>query len=380
MSTAIVTTESTALSVVERAKLALGISPENEQELREMAGRTTDIVTITNADGYQQIHSARMALKNARVEIEKKGKKARQDSTDFSKAVIAEEKRAIGIVSPEEDRLQTLQTAWDDAREAEKQARIDAELDRIADLQARVTYLGGNPTLTSLMDPALLADHIRDLEVAVIDESFEEYRERADAAKATGIARLQALHDAAVERVAEAVRVKAEREELAKLRAEQVERDRIAQEALKTEREEQERVAAQERARIAEEERQARVARDAETARHNEQLRLQREEEDRKALERQAVVDADNARIAEANRIEAARIASERAEFEQRQAAERKEKQEEEARRAEQARIAALVRPSDEEMIDVLAIHYSAPNERVVEWILTMDLSDRAAA
>jgi len=361
-----------ALTVVERARTAIGLPAEIEQQLTELAKKTTDLVVIVSPEDRAQVHGALMTIKNQRIAIEKAGEVARVDATKFAKAVIAEAGRLCAIIEPEEGRLFDLRQKWDDERENEKQAKIAAELKRVEDLQERVDELKGCQSLTSLSDPELLAEHLSDLEGIAVDDSFEEYRERADAAKAAGIARLQALHAAAVERVAEAERVKAERAELAKLRAEQQERERVAQEALKAEREEQARVAAVERARLDEEARVAKVARDVETARHNEQLRLQREEEAKQARERQAVVDAENTRIAEANRIEAERIAAERAEFDKAQAAERKAKAEEEAKRTEQARIAALVRPDDAEMIDVLAIHYNAPASRVIEWILSM--------
>lgn len=351
MSTAVAIKESASLTVVERAKLALGISAEHEQQLREMASKTTDIVTITNADGYQQVHSARMALKTQRVEIEKKGKATREESTAFSKAVIAEEKRAIGIISPEEERLQALQETWDDAREAEKQARIDAETKRVTDLQERVAELNGNTMLSTMSDPDLIAGHISDLEKIVVDASFEEFERRALDAKTVGLARLRSLHDAAVARVAEDARLKAERAELEQLRAAQAERDRA------------------ERERIAAEEKAAKAARE-------EELRLQRAE--------QARIDAELKAKREAQEVEAAaerkRLADERAEFERQQEEARRVREKEEAERAEQARIASLKRPTDGELIGVLMRHYRAPESKVVEWLLSIDFSKMEAA
>lgn len=398
-------TESKALTVIERATLALGLA-EIEKTLTELASKTTDIVAITNNDGYEQVHSSRMALKNQRVAIQKAGKAARDDATKFGKAVLAEENRLIAIIEPEETRLQALQDAHDAAAEAAKQKRIDDEIARVAALQERVTYLGGNSSLTSLTDPALLAEHISDLQGEIVDESFEEYRERADAAKATGIARLQALHAASIERVAEAARIKGEREELVRLREQQEARD-------KTERE-----------RIAAEDKAAKEKRDAELA----ELRATQ-------VKAQAVIDENN-RVAAENKAESDRLSAQRAELDKRanesqsggggipSAGEKSESQgfdhrgftlagtaneeslansspavdpsstvgsarlaEDSAeRRSPVANCSAtpdegnrqsrlVVRPSDEEIIDVLAIHYNAPAARVVEWILAIDFS-----
>jgi len=327
--------ESTALTVTQRAVVALGLTEETAKELTELAGRTVTITAITNTDGYQQVHAGRMALKNRRIEIEKMAKVARQDATDFSKACIAQEKRFIGITQPEEDRLQRLQDAYDATIAAEKQARIDAEIKRVADLQERVRELAGNQTLTSLTDPTLIAEHISDLGKLVVDESFEEFRERAVEVKATALARLQALYCAALDRVKEAERAKAEREELTKLRAEQAERDRV------------------ERARIAEEERVAKAARDAETARHAAELKAQRQKQEAEAA------------------VERQRIADERAEL---------ERQQEEFRKSQAPIVLETPKPTDADIIALVASHWGVDDGQAVEWILAMDFSKLSIA
>jgi hypothetical protein len=240
-----------------------------------MAEGSKSITAITNADGYQQCHAARMALKNKRIEIEKLGKKAREDATAFGKAVIVEEKRLIALISPEEERLETLQKAWDDARERERQEKIEQEILRVQTLQERVAKLRGCQTLTASSGSSLIAEHIEDLEKIPVDDSFQEFRQQAEDAKAAGLSRLRDLHAAAVAHEAEQARIQAEREELARLRARQeeweaAERFRLAEEA---------RRAAEERERL---EAEARARREAEEA----ELRRQREEE---AAEQQRV-------------------------------------------------------------------------------------------
>jgi hypothetical protein len=303
-----------------------------------------------------------MVLKNLRVDIQNRGKEARDEATKFSRAVIAEEKRLIALIEPEEDRLQKLQDAWDDAREAEKQAKIAAELKRVADLQERVAELRGNRMLSPTSGAELIADHIGDVEGIAVDESFEEFRERAEAAKTEGLAWLRELHAAAVAHEAEQARIVAEREELAKLRAEQEQRQ------------------AAERARLAEEERVAKAARDAEAAKQAEELRQMR-------LAQQQAAEAERKRIAKeeaaakaARDAEAAKLAAERAEFERQQAEARKAKEEEERVKREQARLASIKKPADDELLGVLTRHYNVPASKVIEWILAMDLSKDIAA
>src|SRR5574338_561142 len=127
----------TALTVAERAAIAIG-APAYEIALVDLVKESASIVQIKDKIGYQQAHSARMRLKLTRVEIQKRAKDAREDAQAFSKAGIAEEKRLVALVCPEEDRLQGLQDVWDAAREAEKQARIQAEEARVAKHRANI--------------------------------------------------------------------------------------------------------------------------------------------------------------------------------------------------------------------------------------------------
>lgn len=380
------TEQTTALTVVQRAVVAIGISAEREQELRDLAARTNGINTITNKDGYQQVHSGRMALKNERVSIQTLAKEARDDATKFSKAVIAEEKRIIGLIEPEEQRLQKLQDAWDAAIEAEQQAKIAAEQKRVADLQQRVADLRGNRTLTPMAGSICIAEILADLEGNAVDATFEEFEQQAREAKEAGLAWLRELHAAAVAHEAEQARIKAEREELARLRAEQ------------------EKHQAAERARIAEEERQAKAAREVEAARVANELRIEREEQarverdrqaawDRREAEQKAIRDAEAAKQAEELRLqreaqakadaeakalrdaEAKKLADERAEFERQQAEARRIKEEQERTERERARLASIKKPADQELLGVLAKHYGVPVTKVVEWLLAVDFT-----
>lgn len=352
----------TALTLAERARTAIGLPNEIEQQLHELAKRTTDIVVIVSPEDRAQVHGALMTLKNQRIAIENAGKEARDDANKFAKAVIAEAGRLCAIIEPEEGRLFDLRKQWDDEREAEKQAKIAAEQKRVAGLQERVAELRGNRMLSPTSGTELIADHIGDVEGIQVDDSFQEFREQAEAAKAEGLEWLRNLYAAAVAHETEQARTKAEREELARLRAEEEKRQ------------------AAERARIAEEERQAKAVRDAEAAKQAEELRQMR-------LAQQQAAEAERKRIAEEEAAakairdaEAKKLADERAEFERQQAEARKAKEEEERVKREQARLASIKKPADAELLGVIAKHYNVPAAKVIEWILAMDLSEDIAA
>lgn len=345
------TTEITALTLPERASVALG-SKDYELKLAELVKSSVRIVAIKNGDAYKEAHSARMALKNTRVAIEKAGKAAREDATAFSKAVIAEEKRLVAMIDPEETRLQTLQDEWDAAREAERQAAARAEQERIERHRAGIDAIKAVVMQASNQPSGEVQRLIDGLTLTYAGPDFEEFQPAAEKAKGETLAALQELHAAAVAREAEAARLQAEREELARLRAEQeareaAERARVAAE----QKAEAERLAA-ERRKFEEEQRvlraaQAEADRKAAEARAAEQARLDAERAEirrqqdaiaaelrRKQDEEAAAARAEADRIAaEARKAEDARIAAERAE-----AARLRQIEEDEHRRAAEAR------------------------------------------
>jgi hypothetical protein len=358
MSTEVAVVPPQPLTIQQRVIAVLG--ERDEAMLQKLADGTKDITTITNDDGYKQIHAARIVLKNERIAIEKDCKKAREDATAFSKAVIKEEDRLIGIISPEEKRLQKLQDAWDAEIERIRQEKIDVELKRVAGLQERVTELRGNLLLSATDGAALVAEHIADLERVTVDETYQEFQQQAADAKEAGLSRLRAVYTAAVAHEAEQAKIKVEREELARLRE---------GEALR---------AAQEKARRDEEERAAKIARDAENARHAEQLRQQRDEQE-------AAAKAERMRLAD----EAAAARKLIDEEEARQAAARAEiaRQQEEIRKAQEPpkpaptrRGIAVTIPTASEIIDVLAKHYRAHPDTIIDWLQQSDFDQVKAA
>lgn len=347
-------TKSTELTLPERAAVALG-SAEHETKLKELAVKHADITEIKNGAGRDQCHAAMMMLANARVAITKAGKEARDDANAFAKAVIAEEKRLISIIEPEESRLRALRDEWDEERERERQAKAEAEKRRIAALQERITEIRGAVAAASTSSSANVLEHIGDIERMVIDASFEEFQGQAQLAKDETLDKLREIHAAAVAREEEAARLKAEREELARLRAEAEVREREAA------------------AKRAEEERKAQEARDAEERRlaaeraaQEAELRAQREEHDKQLAKERAEADriarekwkAEQAELqAERDRqaAEAQRLADERAELERQQREAEEQRRREEARaRAEKDAADAQIRRTAPQMLDAL--------------------------
>lgn len=329
--TDLATTPPQPLTLQQRAMAALG--ERDEVELQKLAAGTQDITVITNAAGYQQVHSARMVLKNKRISIEKDAKKARQDAIDFGKAVIIEERRLIDILAGEETRLEKLQTEWDEARKREKEAKEAAERARIAAIQERIDWIREQAAEAVGQPSAVIQERIETLVAYPIDGTFAELEKQAEGARATTLIRLRAAHANALkveeaQRKLEEERAELERQKQAEAARQAEERkkleaaQRLAKEELERERLRQQAAADLERARIAEEERVAKVAREAEAAR-------QSDENDRIRRENAARAQAETERLAAEEAALQARIDSQRAET-------RRLEQEQEARAHQQ--------------------------------------------
>lgn len=305
-------TEATQLSVPERVRTALSVV-EVEAEFRTLAESSKSLTVITNDASYQEIHSARMRLVKARTNTVKRGKAVREDAQAFAKAVIAEENRLIGIIEPEEKRLQALQ----DAEDAKREAKIAAERKRVEEIEQRITAMQDTP-LRLVGEPATeIAAAIEAMKSEHLHVWAMEFLSKAEAVKGETLTALEQLHAGAVatEKAAaeEKARAQAEREELARLRAEQTKRDAEAAEAAKAEAARQ----AEARAKLEAEERAAREAREAEDRKAQaERDRLDREAKERREAE-EARLRAEQERVAaERNRIEEQERASKKAEEE----------------------------------------------------------------
>lgn len=402
----------TALTVAQRAAVALN-SSEHERKLLELAQASKSITAITNAAGREQCHSARMALKRVRVDIEKTGKAAREEATAFSKAVIAEERRLISLTEPEETRLGKIQSEYDEKIAAEKRAKEQAEAQRKADIQARIDDIRNLPADLTGRSSAEIDLQIANLRALAIDDSFQEFKPQAEGAKATAIVRLEKMLTLAIAAEAEARRLEqeraaqeAERQRLARERAEQEaaaakERERIAEEErraraaaaaeaarqaeeLRLQREAQEAAATRERQRLEEEARQAQLRREAEEREHQARLRRQREEEEAQAAERRRALDEEERAAAKRREAEEARLAAERADLQAQQEALRVQQEAVarpsdpvEATDAEDVKIVVEegpARPSDAEIIDAVAESFEVSAEVAAGWIAEMGI------
>lgn len=224
-------TKKMELALPERAAIALG-SAKHELKLRELATQSTMLVEVLNDDARDQVHRSAMTLVTTRTTILKSGKEARADATAFSKAVIAEEARLIGIIKPEEDRLMKLRDDWDEARAAEKQALIDAEVKRTETIAGYISILERSPLMLVNQPSAIIEQVIESFkDEPLTEDTYQEFLDDAREAHAVSLGSMENMlasakaHEAEVEkekaeRAADAARLVAEREAIDKERAE----------------------------------------------------------------------------------------------------------------------------------------------------------------
>lgn len=308
--------ETTALTVVQRAAVALG-SDKAAAELAALVEESKSITAVTNKDGRTECHAAAMRAMTARTNIEKIGKEARDDATKFSKAVIAEEARLIAIIKPEEDRLKGLRDAWDEKVAAEKAEAERKERERIAAIQLRITGIKETPIKFAAADSFDVQGAILELSELEIGADFGEFLGDATDAKIDALDTLRSMFEAKAraedaaecarkEREAEAERMRQERAELDRQReaqdAARKESERVSAESLRQQREEIERqqkvIAEQqeqirrEAARLKEIDREQKRAKAEEEAKATAKAKAEQEEAERqrKAIEAAAII------------------------------------------------------------------------------------------
>lgn len=356
-----------------RAALALN-STKTAADLRALVEKHQPLkgIEVKDKATRDQLHGAAMELKAARIAVEKTSKTARDDAVKFSKAVIAAENELVAITEPLERVLLTQRDQWDEAEEARKQAEAAAERARLLAISEKIAGLRNYLTLASQCRSAERVQSLFDkLAVEEITaEVYAEFEDEAAQAKAETLARIKPVLEAKLAeeaaREAEQRRIEAERLAAAEARRAAEEAQRAAEEAA---------------AKVA--------AQQAELERQQDELAAQQAAFQRQQLEAAAAAQAkavvaedppaENAAWPDADGviepepipgIDDVLAAAAPVEVAQAPAA--------------APAVPAVGRPNDDdELIEVLAMHYRVHEAKVIEWLLDMDLdaaSQRMAA
>jgi colicin import membrane protein len=275
-------------AVATQMENSLQILDEKEASLIELREKYAGlkISGLQDKEGYLKVREGRLALKNARVQVEKDGKALRENAVKFQKAVLKREKELVNIISTTEIGLQQEEDNFNTLRE---QMRLEEERKKREFIQGRIDAL-------SKFGHAVDVHALEIME----EEDFQALLGEAEAAwqkEQARLAELKAEEDR--KRKEEEERMAKERAELERMRAEHQKREaelhaqqQAAKEAFEKQQRElkaQQEAIESERRKIEEEKRiEAAKKEAAERDRIEEQERIEREAKEKEERERRA--------------------------------------------------------------------------------------------
>lgn len=294
------------------------------------------IFDVTTAKGDKEARAARLELVRLRTGLEAKRREIKAPALARAQLIDTEAKRINAFITELEDPIDEQIRVEEKRKEGERQAKLEAEQRRVQGLMSRIDEIRRATVIVAGTGSSAIEAALKELVALPVDETFAEFRAAADNAKTESLQRMREAHTAALAHEAEQQRLKDERAELARLRAEEKKR---ADEEAAARKVEHDRIRAEQQAeadRLAAARReieQREAAQRAERQRLDDEARAQREEQDRIARE---------ARLAEQRRLDEAAAALRR---QQAHAAAEKLRRDDEAaalqRRQESERLAA---------------------------------------
>ncbi|MGI4776908.1 MAG: hypothetical protein ACRYGA_02125 [Janthinobacterium lividum] len=323
--------------------------------LAELKSRLHNVAyDVSTGKGLDVAKKDRAEVRLLRTSLEKKRVELKAPALERSRLIDAEAKALTAELEALEKPIDDQIKAEERRKEVEKAAREQAERQAAAAIQVRIDAIRAFAMIPAGVKAASIQVSIDNLKVIEVTlEAFGERGGEAAQAKAQTLGRLDEMLDGAREFEAEQARLVAEREELARQRAEQEQREKAERERVAAEQKAQAERLAAERAAFEKEQAAARAEAkkrdDADRARRDEEDRLAREAraaEDKRVADARAALETEQraARAVEEAKAAAARkIEQDRADAEA--AIERKRLDDEAAeRRTERQRIAEEAR------------------------------------
>ncbi len=335
--------------VAEKPATAIAEYSPSEAGLADLRHRYKDVVfDVTTTKGNAEARAARHEMVRLRSALEMKRVELKAPALERSRLIDTEANRIKKAILELEEPIDAAIKAEEQRKEAERQAKIEAEQRRVSQIQAMIDDLRIPSVMPGSSDG--VAAMIADLEAREIGDAYQEFAPKAQAIRDQTVASLKRMHGDALAREQEAERLAAEAALLVAERA-KLDEERRAEEARIAE------------ARRIEAERTAterRIAREKAEAEEAERKRLQKIEDDRLAAERRQAQAEHEARMkaereaAEKERYRLAVIADEQRRQAAVAAAEERARQEvaERAKREEAAQLAARVHQIEQDRFD----------------------------
>lgn len=210
------------------------------QEMRATAAKAAWDLETTNGDKAARQFRARCV--KLRTSLTSAAKDLGEDLRAQLKQIGSERDRLIGLVREIEEPIDAAIKDLERRKEAEREAKRQAEANRVAALSERVTQIKNAPATLVGAEIDVMRAEVDRLRTLDIGPDFDEFQDRAEQVRAQAIAQIENMIAVAVEEQQRAAQLAAEKaeherkvrafEELqAKQAAEQAERDRLAAEA-----------------------------------------------------------------------------------------------------------------------------------------------------
>src|SRR6185312_6114007 len=226
------------------------------------------VFDVTVPKEMRAAKEARAELRTLRTGLEKKRVEIKAPALERCRLIDAEAKRITAELVALEEPIDVQIKAEEARAESERLAKLEAERLRVEAIQQKIQAIRDVPAGLVGKPSVVIAGQLANLQKTVLDEDelAEHYVTATDALTAA-IARVQELLAAQHEHEDEQKRIAAEREELARIRAENERLQREAKERAAADRAEADRSAQAERDRSAAEEAAERAAEQAEQER-----------------------------------------------------------------------------------------------------------------
>lgn len=193
------------------------------------------VFDVGTSKGMGEACKARATIREPRYAIQSIQKETKSTLNDLKREVDSQATALIERISAIETPVHTQITNEEDRKRQEKEAKAAAERQRIVAIEERISDIRESVILAAGKSSVQIGSILTELVALVIDDTFAEFKQRAETAKEATIARLRAIHTSALAHEAEQAQLEAERERLAREKQEQGaaaanERERIAEE------------------------------------------------------------------------------------------------------------------------------------------------------
>lgn len=207
------------VKIVEYTKTAAALG-----ELRQRYENV--IFPVSTTAGMKDATAARKELRDIRVGLEKMRKDIKAPALERCRLIDEEAKTITAQLVALEDPIDSQIKAEEARKEREKQERERIERERVEGIRKKIDGIRALPVSMSGQPAAEIAAEIEALEQFTPGDQFAEFVVDAATAKANALDALRGMHERQAAQEAEAARMAAERAELERLRAEAAERQR----------------------------------------------------------------------------------------------------------------------------------------------------------